>query len=151
MLSSLTRNALQVARCRFQTVLHSPARQLCISAQEAAAMVSPMQMSATTIVASPLDEPDEHGSNYRVLFVQRSLKSSFMPGAYVFPGGAVLLCAFCSAVLLYCRLSWSRPAAACMQALWKRMTRLKNGTVSRTTQALKSQCVWLVSCRLRPC
>ena len=55
MLSSLTRNALQVARCRFQTVLHSPARQLCISAQEAAAMVSPMQMSATTIVASPLD------------------------------------------------------------------------------------------------
>ena len=56
MLSSLTRNALQVARCRFQTVLHSPARQLCISAQEAAAMVSPMQMSATTIVASPLDD-----------------------------------------------------------------------------------------------
>jgi len=34
-------------------------------------------------------EPDEHGSVLQVLMVRRNLRSDFVGGAYVFPGGAV--------------------------------------------------------------
>ncbi|KNC51789.1 NUDIX hydrolase [Thecamonas trahens ATCC 50062] len=46
--------------------------------------------SATVLLVAPhgLDEPrPADGCDYRVLLLQRSLKASFMPGMYVFPGG----------------------------------------------------------------
>ncbi len=45
--------------------------------------------AATVMLVRDADEPDEGGSRLEVLMVRRNLRSDFVGGAYVFPGGAV--------------------------------------------------------------
>ena len=47
----------------------------------------PMTPRASSSVV--LAAPDSTGPGYKILFLERSAKSSFMPSTYVFPGGAV--------------------------------------------------------------
>ena len=48
-----------------------------------------MTVSVPKLASTVLLLRDEPGGGFSVFMVQRSMKSSFMPGAYVFPGGGV--------------------------------------------------------------
>ena len=74
-------------RCRVSTRVWRPATSTGAVRTMCASPGSDVRVSATTIVAAPMDEEDEHGSRFKILFVQRNTESSFMPGAHVFPGG----------------------------------------------------------------
>ena len=52
-------------------------------------MSEPRAVAAPTPAATVLLLRDDPVGGFSVFMVQRSMKSSFMPGAYVFPGGKV--------------------------------------------------------------